>query len=125
MTLGFGEIFTYENGVSISASAPAVYTPGKYAAGADQAQHITFNLTITNGSAEPLEPMAYGTLASAGTEGSQIFDTENNLNGGPSTVILPGGTITWAEAYSVADPASLILQIAPSFEYENAIFTNQ
>ena len=44
--------------------------------------------------------------------------------GSPSTVILPGQSVTWKEAWSVADPNSLTMQIAPSWDYENAVFTN-
>jgi hypothetical protein len=39
-------------------------------------------------------------------------------------VILPGESVTWRTAWSVADPASLTMQVAPSFAYEDAVFTN-
>jgi hypothetical protein len=121
---GFGDAVTYTDGVSISVSAPAEFAPTQYAYGADQAYNVLFNLTITNGSDANLEPSVYSRVSSGGVESTAIFDTDNNLNGGPTTVILPGGTITWSEGYSVADPASIIFQVAPSFDYDDSIFTN-
>ena len=42
----------------------------------------------------------------------------------PTTVILPGESVTWRAAWSVADPNALTMQVAPSFEYQDATFTN-
>ena len=123
MIAAYGEILTYVDMVSISVSTPAPYTPSESSMGHDLAAAIQFNVTITNGSDVQLQPMAYGTLSSGGAEGSEIFDTANGINGGPSTVILPGQTVTWPVAYSVNDPADLTMQISPSFEYIDAIFT--
>ncbi|AND16697.1 hypothetical protein C5C18_00450 [Rathayibacter tritici] len=74
-----------------------------------------------------LDPSTYSRVASGGVEASRIFDAGNetvDVNTTPNTVILPGGTVTWTEAYSVADPAKVIVQIAPSFDYEDSVFTN-
>ena len=123
----FGEVKTYEDGVSISVSAPSPYTPTEYAAGADQANNVVFTLVITNGSDKPLEPIIYSRLSSGGVEGSTIFDSGNavgEVSISPTTVILPGQTVQWLEAWSIADPASITFQTSPSFEYEDAIFTN-
>ena len=125
--LAFGDAVTYVDDVSISVSTPAGFTPGEYAAGADQEANLVFSITITNGSKENLDPRTYSKVSSGGVESSSIFDSGNpvgDLGGGPSTVILPGGTIAWMEAYSVKDPAAIIFQIAPSYDYNDAIFTN-
>lgn len=123
-SLEFGDVYTYTDDVSISVSTPGPFVPGQYAAGATQANNVAFNVTITNGSDEIMEPFPYTTVASGGVEGSAIFDIDQNVGGAPSTAILPGQTITWVEAWSISDPNSIALQIAPSFEYENAIFSN-
>jgi len=89
---------------------------------------VVFQLTITNGSDENLNPVTYSRVASGGTEASAIFDSGNSMGDiglGPTTVILPGGTITWLEAYSLTDPSSIVFQISPSFDYQDAVFTNQ
>lgn len=122
--LAFGEAATFENGLSISVSAPAAYAPSEWASGADLPNNLAFTITITNGSDENFDSYAYSTVTSGGQAGSHIFDSENNMSGSPSGVILPGQTITWTEAWSVADPNSIVFQIAPGWDYEEVIFTN-
>ncbi|KRE29099.1 hypothetical protein ASG80_20410 [Agromyces sp. Soil535] len=125
--LAFGETMTWEDGVSMTVSEPETFTPSDLAMGADQAKNLAFTLTITNDSSENIQPVVFSRLASDGTEATRIFDV--GADGGqvgipPTTAILPGESITWREAWSVADPDSLTMQTAPSFQYEDAIFTN-
>ena len=125
--LSFGDTMAWENGVEMTVSAPEPYTPSEAAAGADQANHIVFTMTITNNSTENLQPLPYTRLSSGGQEGSQIFDA--TADGGqigipPTTVILPGQSVTWQDAWSVADVDALTMQTAPSFDYDDVIFTN-
>lgn len=122
-----GEVVTYTDGVSISVSTPAPFTPTEYANGADQANQVLFTFVITNGTDKPLEPMVYPTVSSGGVESSPIIDIGNpagQTSFGPDTTILPGQTIQWLQAFSIADPANITIELSPSFEYENAIFTN-
>jgi|GEM_PF-1295511 len=125
--LEFGETMVWSNGVSMTVSAPEPFTPSDLSAGADQAANIVFTLTIQNDSGENVQPVVFSQLSSGGTEATRIFDV--GAEGGqvgipPTTAILPGSSITWSEAWSVADPTSLTMQTAPSFEYEDVIFTN-
>ena len=125
--LAFGDTMVWDDGVEMTVGAPEPFTPTEYAAGADQATHLLFSFTITNNSTENVEPTVYTRLSSGGQEGSQIFDSGNpagDVNSFPTTVILPGQSVTWLEAWSVADAASLTMQTAPGWDYEDAIFTN-
>ena len=125
--LAFGDTMVWEDDVSLTVSAPEPYTPTEFAAGADQANQLAFTMTITNDSTENLEPLVYTRLSSGGVEASQIFDVTadgTEIGVPPTTVVLPGESVTWIEAWSVADPDSLTMQISPSFDYEDAIFTN-
>ncbi|WP_241843179.1 DUF2510 domain-containing protein [Agromyces albus] len=124
--LAFGQSMIWDNGVELSVSVPEPYTPSEYAAGADLPHNVVFTLTIVNNSTENLEPFPYERLSSGGQEGSQIFDITGDgqdVGIAPTTVILPGESVTWRSAWSVADPNSLTMEIAPSFEYDDAIFT--
>jgi len=125
--LAFGETFAWDDGVSMTVSEPEPFTPSDLAMGADQAVNLAFTLTITNDSSENVQPVVFSRLASGDTDATRIFDV--GAEGGqvgipPTTAILPGESITWREAWSVADPDSLTMQTAPSFQYEDAIFTN-
>ena len=125
--LAFGDTMIWEDGVELTVSAPEGYTPSEYAAGADFPNNIAFTMTIVNNSSENLDPLPYERLSSGGQEASQIFDLSGDgedVGIPPTTVILPGQSVTWKTAWSVADPNSLTMQVSPSFEYEDAIFTN-
>lgn len=125
--LAFGDTMIWEDNVELTVSAPEGYTPSEYAAGADFPNNIAFTMTITNNSSENLDPLPYERLSSGGQEASQIFDfTAEGEDVGvpPTTTILPGQSVTWKSAWSVADPNSLTMQVSPSFAYEDAVFTN-
>jgi hypothetical protein len=125
--LAFGDTMVWDDGVSMTVSGPEPFSPSDLSAGADQAENLVFTLTITNDSSENVQPIVLSTLSSDGTEATRIFDV--GAEGGqvgipPTTAVLPGESITWREAWSVADAASLTMQTSPSFQYEQVIFTN-
>ena len=125
--LAFGDTMVWEDNVELTVSAPEPYTPTEFAAGTTLPNNIVFTMTITNNSTENLEPLPFAQLSSGGQEASQIFDITGDgedVGVPPTTVILPGESVTWRTAWSVADPASLTMQVAPSFAYEDAVFTN-
>lgn len=123
--LTFGGIITWEDGVSLSVSDPTEYTPGEYAIGMEQPASILINLTLTNGSNANLEPAVYGTMSSGGIESISIWDSEGGVGSSPATVILPGGTVTWTEAWSITDPANIIYEVSAGYEYVDVIFVRQ
>ncbi|MDP9421143.1 MAG: hypothetical protein M3P53_13560 [Actinomycetota bacterium] len=122
--LSFGETFTYENGLSITVSAPEPYTKSDTGAGAeDSAAQVKFDVTVVNGTSERYEPALFSTtLQSDNAEGDAIFDSANGINGAPSTVLLPGREASFAIAYGVSNPADLVLEVSPGFEYESIVY---
>lgn len=124
----FGEIVTYEDGVSISVSPGASFTPGEYAQGAESGTPLVFKVIITNNSDVTVEPAAIPSATSGGQPATYIADVANpeygDLGMFPTTTLLPGQTIEWYTAFAVADPADVTYQISPtSFDYDSAIFT--
>lgn len=120
----FGDIITFDNGVTISISEPAPYTPTQYAAGTvDGNENLVFNVVVTNGSDEPIDPMFLGSVSAGGQEASSIIDMENNIGLPPSTAILPGQSVTWQEAYAVVSSTDITFQMSYNF-FKDAIFTN-
>jgi len=121
----FGETVTWDNNVSLSVSVPAPYTPSEYAAGAVEGHStVAFEFVLTNNSDENYEPLVYGTATSGGVEAPGVFDTAEGYSFPPTTVLLPGQTLKWKQAYSVLDAANITMQISAGFEYDDAIFTN-
>lgn len=122
----FGEAVVYEDGLEVSVSAPVPFTPSEWAAGGeDYPSHVLVDVTITNGTDAPFEPtLVYLTASSAGTEGDQVFDSDNGLEGGPMTSVLPGQSVTFTAGFGVTDPADVLVQVAPGmFEYDDALFS--
>ena len=64
------------------------------------------------------------TATSGGAAAEQVFDTASGLSGPPAGTILPGQTISFEVGFNVADPAAIVLSVAPGFAYEDTIFTN-
>lgn len=124
----FGEVKTYTDGVSISVSKSAPFVAGPYAVGPVKGQaHVVYTIVLTNGSKEVLDPSVSSSVSSGGVEAKGIYDTGNaigDIGGRPNTAILPGKTVKWLEAYSLADPKSVTFQVAPSYSHEKALFTN-
>jgi hypothetical protein len=122
----FGQTVTYKDGLQITVGTPSPYTPSDSAAGATQPVNIQFPITIKNGTSKNFSPALVTVAASSGgTEGSQITDVANNNMGlPPTTDILPGSSLSWNVAFSVADQASINLQVSPGFTDDKVIFTN-
>lgn len=125
---GFGETFVYDDGVELTVSAPAPYTPTELAAGATYPDNVYFTVTLKNTSSAPVDVFAFGELVSAGEYGSSIFDfdgPQGEISLPPTETLEPGATLTWVEAWSVADPSSLTYTISPGFDYDDAVFTTE
>jgi hypothetical protein len=124
--VAFGQAFTYSDGLSVTVGPPTPYQPSDTSAGAEGAAAVvSFDVTIVNGTPKPYDPAGvYITMQSANTEATEVYDSENGLNGSPSTTLLPGREAKYRVGYGVADPADLVMEVAPGFEYEAAIFTN-
>lgn len=119
----FGTTFTYEDGMAITVGEPVSVVVSDSAAGADQANNVVFSVTITNGTAENFEPVAFSSVTSGGVPASSIFDSAANIGGFPPTTTIPAGqSVTWDEAYSIADLNQIVFEVSPSFFYENAVF---
>jgi hypothetical protein len=118
----FGDTFAYDDGLSVTVSAPEAYTPGEYSDGADQAANVVFTVTVQNDTGANFEPFTYETATSGGVEASKIFDAD--IESSPTTVVPDGQSITYRIAFSVADPDQIVFQIAPSFDYDDAVFTS-
>lgn len=121
----FGETVTWDDNVSISVSAPAPFTPSEYAAGSVEGHtSLLFEFVLTNNSDENFEPLVWNTATSGGVEAPGIFDTAAGISFPPTTVLLPGQTIKWNQAYSVLDPANITMQVSAGILHDDAIYTN-
>jgi hypothetical protein len=124
-TAVFGERVTFDDGVVVEVAAPQPYRPGRFAVGHDGDRAVKIDITVTNGSDEPLDAVTVMTRAMhSGRQVSPIYDSANGGTENPSGTILPGKSLTFSVALSLAkDSAELQVEVQPGFLGEPAIFT--
>lgn len=124
--LKFGQTFTWDNNVSVTIGAPEPYTPTETACCPEPGQAaVLIPVTLVNKGAENYDPSLFSvTLQSGNVEADAIFDSGAGIDGAGSTPILPGRETAFKVAFAVTNPADLVLQVSPGFEYDPAIFTS-
>lgn len=123
--IAFGESYTYEDGLTVTLSPPAPFKPSYKEVVTGDGQPIQFEVTIVNNTGAPFDPSGvYTTVQSGNEEGEELFDTEAGLDGSPTTTLLDGRESKFKIGYAVKDPADLVLQMTPSYDYEDVIYTS-
>lgn len=115
----FGETYEWPTGVAISISPPVDFTTTEWASGTIEGQaNVAVDVTITNGSGEDVDAaMVFLTATSGGKQASEVFDTDGGTEY-PIVTVLPGDSLTWTTAFSVADPASLTVTAEVMWEFD-------
>ena len=99
LTKKFGSTFTWDDGVALTVSKPKEFTSGPYAAPASTKGYL-FDVTVKNGSKEPVEAFAIMLQATSDDQqAEQIFDVEAGIDA-PSATLLPGRTIKYKVAFT-------------------------
>ena len=125
-TAVFGDTLEYDDGLTVTVSAPQPFTPSDSAHvdGPAPAAFVAFDVTVGNGTATDYDPIGlFVTLQSGSTEEAQVFDTEQGLEGAPYTTLLPGREVSFRIGFGASVPDDLVLQLSPGFEYEPVLFT--
>jgi hypothetical protein len=126
-TAAFGQRVTFDDGVAVELTAPQAFQPSRSAAGADRDRAVTAEVTVVNGSGQPLDAVMVMVRAThGGREAPQIFDSAKGIGGAALGTVLPGKTITFPVAFSVGEgPAELQVEVNPNFLGDPAIFIGQ
>lgn len=124
MTLAFGEAFTYENNVQVMVGPPQEFQPGEYASKDEAPAYVSFDVTIVNNSTEVYDPAVFSaTVQSANVEAGTVFSSEQGFDGAPSTAVLPGRETKFKLGYGVQNPADIVMDLAPGYDYQNIYYT--
>ena len=125
-TLAFGETFNWENGVSMTITGPEFFKRDEWASGGEEFDdHVAFEILIVNGSDEPLDLALFTATAQSGNiEADPVFDTDNRMEGSPTTKVLPGREISFRYGFGVADPEDIVLEATPGWEYDSALWVS-
>ncbi|CBT75432.1 MULTISPECIES: DUF4352 domain-containing protein [Glutamicibacter] len=127
-TLQFGDKYTWTNGVSMAISKPKKFElseVGKMVVTNEDANFVSFDVVVENGSEEDFDPvMIHFTASSDGEEAEAVFDTDNKLDGPPQTTIKPGKSAKFKIGFGVADPKDITMDASAGMEYSTQTFAN-
>lgn len=114
----FGETYTWDNGLSVKIGEPQDFTPSEYAAFDQAPNYRTFEITIVNNTGAQVDAAgAYVSVQSGDQEMSEVFDTDNGLDGSPTTPILDGRQTRYLIGFGIQRPDDIVMQFDPG-QYE-------
>jgi hypothetical protein len=121
----FGHRYTYADGLVVVVAAPTRFRPSEYAMSSPAKAYLSFKITVINGTKALYDPVMFtSSLQSGNAEADEVFDSENGFAGSPSTKLLPGRETVFKLGYGVSNTNDLVLQVAPGFDYDDAMFTS-
>ena len=121
----FGQTHTWNDGISVTVSAPKAYKPSDSAMTGKEKNNVVFTITLVNKSGKVFDPTMFSaSMQSGNTEAEQVFDSANDVGGSPQTKLLNGREAKFQIAFNVSNPKDLVMEVRPSFEHESVIFTS-
>ncbi len=117
----FGKAYVYQDGLSVTVSAPKAFKPSEYAAGTDNFKHfVSFEVRIVNKTGKPWDPSLFtATVQSENEEGEEVFD--DGLEGAPQTKLLNGRETKFTVAFGVANPKDIVMEVNPDMIDHDAV----
>lgn len=121
--VGFGQTFTYADGLAVTVSEPTTYDPSRYAAGNTNPYAYGVTVRVTNNTGAAFDPVLLRTaMSTGGAPASQIFDAETGTP--PQNQLQPGRSLTYEVAFSTTtNSGEAQVDVTPSFDHEAAVFT--
>jgi hypothetical protein len=122
----FGETRTYSDGLTVTVSKGAAFTPSDSAAGTTGFKSfLKFTVTVVNGTGAVFDVSLFqASVQSANVEGSQVYDfgSTDGLSGAPSTKLLAGREAKFVIGFGVTNPADVVFQATPDFQHNAVMF---
>ena len=120
----FGRPAVLSNGVQVQVSAPQGFTPSGTAAGNSGVRAFVTEITVRNGTAQPLNPSMISASASVnGQEAGSVYDSAQDI-GLPTTNVLPGRSVTYRAVFSSpVEHGAVQVDVSPGFSNGTASFT--
>src|SRR4051812_2595324 len=119
----FDRYVVLESGLQVIASAPENFTPSATSAGNSGVRAFSTEITVRNGTSQPLNPSMISVNASVnGQQAESVFDSAQDI-GLPTTTVLPGRSVTYRAAFSSpVDHGAVQVDVSPGFDNGTASF---
>jgi len=120
----FGQTYGWPEGLELSVAPGVAFTPSETSSADAANSYLSFAVTITNRTGKPYDPTLFFVSAeSGGKEADQVFDSAGGFIGSPSTSVLDGHQSSFVVGFGVSDPADVVMELTPGFDYDGrAIF---
>ena len=114
----FGSAYTYQDGLSVTVSAPKAFTPSESAAVTGNSDSfVKLEVRIVNKTGKTVDPSMFtASVQSNNEEGEEVFDSEGGLEGAPSTKLLNGRESKFTIGYGI------VMEVNPDFDHEAVMF---
>ena len=123
--VGFGQTFTYSDGLAVTVDQPTPYRASSSAAGDVNPHAYSVTVRITNNTGAAFDPVLLQVaMSTGGDQASQIYDSANDMGDRPQNQLQPGRSLTYELAFSTtADSGEAQVDVVPSFSHDHAVFT--
>ena len=120
-TVAFGKTYTWENGLSVTVSAPKSASRGDGFGGETFKHFVAFTITVVNKTGAAYDPSSiYTSLQSNDIEGDEVFGS--GYNGAPETKVLNNRQVKYKVKYGLSNPLDIVLELTPEIGYDSAIW---
>jgi hypothetical protein len=124
--VGFGQTFTYADGLAVTVEQPTAFRASSTAAGDTNPHAFSTTVRVTNNTGAAFDPtLLTVSMTTGGAPASAIVDTARGVDGfAPQNQLQPGRSMTYEVAFSTtADSGEAQVDVVPSFQHEHAVFT--
>jgi len=119
----FGEPWAYEDGLTVTVTAPEEFEPTGEGAGSPLSA-VRMEVTVENGTGKEFDPTLIAVGAtSAEAAAEPITDSTQGLTGSPESSLGSGERVTYSVGFRVKDPKDVLVQVTPGLEQKPAKFT--
>lgn len=121
LTKAFGSTFTWDDGTSVTVTAPKPFKPSAMALEIQQKKelkdYVIMDVTVKNGTKAALNPMMVNIQATTGeSDAEAIFDSEQGVDL-PSADIMPGQSKKWKAAFAREKGKAFVVQVSNNSTY--------
>jgi hypothetical protein len=122
--VAFGSTKTYEDGLAVTVSKGKSFRPSDTSAGGDKFKYaVKYTITVVNGTGKTFDPSMFSATAQSGNvEGDRVYDSAEQIGGGPDTKLLKGREAKFSIGFGISDLKDVVLEVSPSYERDSILF---